>query len=211
MLFFLSLQVTYQLKILTTAVLSVIVLKAKLSSQQWIALIVLFFGVALIQLPTEHNPSPSEGKQNVVIGLIAVLIACFLSGFAGVYLEKILKGTNPSIWLRNVQLGFLGALFGLCTVFVSDWGTISEKGFFGGYDWVVWLVVCLQSFGGLIVAVAVKYADNILKGFATSLAIIVSCIVSVYIFNFRITYSFSVGTTLVLMATYMYSRYVLPK
>lgn len=186
-------------------------LKAKLSSQQWIALIVLFFGVALIQLPTEHTPSPSEVKQNFIIGLIAVLIACLLSGFAGVYLEKILKGTNPSIWLRNVQLGFLGALFGLCTVFVSDWETISEKGFFGGYDWVVWLVVCLQSFGGLIVAVAVKYADNILKGFATSLAIIVSCIVSVYIFDFRITYSFSVGTTLVLMATYMYSRYVLPK
>ncbi len=176
---------------------------------------ILFIGVALIQLPTDSAAtaaaSPSAVKQSVVVGLAAVLIACLLSGFAGVYLEKILKGTNPSIWLRNVQLGFLGALFGLCTVFISDWATISERGFFGGYDWCVWFVVCLQSFGGLIVAVAVKYADNILKGFATSLAIIVSCIVSVYVFDFHITFSFSIGTTLVLLATYMYSKYVMPK
>ena len=35
-----------------------------------------------------------------------------------------------------------------------------------------------QAFGGLMVAVAVKYADNILKVFATSISIIVSSIFS---------------------------------
>jgi len=37
-----------------------------------------------------------------------------------------------------------------------------------------------QAFGGLVVAAVVKYADNILKGFATSVSIIVSSLVSFY-------------------------------
>ena len=28
----------------------------------------------------------------------------FLTGFAGVYFEKILKGSKQSVWLRNVEL-----------------------------------------------------------------------------------------------------------
>ena len=42
----------------------------------------------------------------------------------------------------------------------------------------VWYLVALNGLGGLIVAVVVKYADNILKGFACSMAIIITCIVS---------------------------------
>lgn len=35
-----------------------------------------------------------------------MVIACCLSGFAGIYFEKILKGSAPvSLWMRNVQMG----------------------------------------------------------------------------------------------------------
>ena len=40
---------------------------------------------------------------------------------------------------------------------------ISEKGFFVGYDNFVWFTVAQNALGGLLVAVVVKYADNILK------------------------------------------------
>ena len=40
---------------------------------------------------------------------------------------------------------------------------------FGGRAWGT---VAIRSFGGLIIAVVTKYSDNIFKGFATSLAII---------------------------------------
>lgn len=204
------LQVSYQLKILTTALMSVLLLKMKLSRMQWLALFILFIGVVLIQLPSDSAVSVRSlsTSRSVSLGMTAIIICCMLSGFAGVYLEKILKGTNPSIWVRNVQLGFLGSIFGLCTVFLSDWRAISQDGFFYGYDWVVWVVVCLQSFGGLVVAVTVKYADNILKGFATSVAIVVSCVASVYFFFFKVTYAFSFGTSLVLLATVMYAKFV---
>ena len=42
-------QVTYQLKILTTALFSVLMLGKKLDSFKWISLVILMFGVSLVQ------------------------------------------------------------------------------------------------------------------------------------------------------------------
>jgi len=50
----------------------------------------------------------------------------------------------------------------------------------------------------------VKYADNILKGFATSLAIIISCVASIYIFDFNLTLQFSFGAGLVIASIFLY-------
>lgn len=36
-------------------------------------------------------------------------------------------------------------------------------GFLQGFDFVVWMVVLMQAVGGLLVAIVIKYADNILK------------------------------------------------
>jgi len=128
-----------------------------------------------------------------------------------VYFEKILKGTKQSVWLRNVQLGGIGAVVGYITMELSNGADVRAKGFFYGYDKWVWFVILLQSGGGLIVAVVVKYADNILKGFATSAAIIISCIGSVFFFHFSLSKEFLVGASLVILSTYLYSKYVPPK
>ncbi len=40
------------------------------------------------------------------------------------------------------------------------------------------VVVVFEAYGGLVIALVVKYADNILKGFAVSLSIILSSLVS---------------------------------
>lgn len=202
-------QVTYQLKILTTALFSVLMLGKPLSRLQWLALFILFCGVALVQVqPSNSSQSKIAVEQRPLLGLVAVLVQCCLSGFAGVYFEKILKGTNQSIWLRNVQLGIIGSVIGLITMEINDGPKVTEKGFFFGYDYVVWTVICLQSFGGLVVAVVVKYADNILKGFATSGAIIISCIAAIYFFDFHLSLQFFVGATLVIISVFMYSKYV---
>ena len=107
--------------------------------------------------------------------------------------------------MRNIQLSFLSLPFGLFTCFTYDWTALTTKGFFFGYDSFIWYLVVLQATGGLLVAMVVKYADNILKGFATSLAIILSCIVSIYLFDFHLTLQFSVGTLLVMASVFLYS------
>jgi len=221
-------QVTYQLKILTTAVLSVIMLRKQLSGLQWVSLVLLFIGVAAVnvQATTSHSPPSFVAKQAVegaaklvtapptvavvqrpIVGFIAVVTACCLSGFAGVYFEKILKSTPQSIFVRNIQLGVVGMVLGLGAVYITDRQKVAVHGFFFGYDMAVWSVIMLHAFGGIVIAVVVKYADNILKGFASSAAIIISCIVSMYIFDFVLTTLFVIGATLVIIATYMYSKF----
>ncbi|XP_017009283.2 UDP-N-acetylglucosamine transporter isoform X2 [Drosophila takahashii] len=211
-------QVTYQLKILTTAMFAVVILRRKLLNTQWGALLLLVMGIVLVQLAQTVGPSsgPAAGasataassggapEQNRMLGLWAALGACFLSGFAGIYFEKILKGAEISVWMRNVQLSLLSIPFGLLTCFVNDGSRIFDQGFFHGYDVFVWYLVLLQAGGGLIVAVVVKYADNILKGFATSLAIIISCVASIYIFDFNLTLQFSFGAGLVIASIFLY-------
>ena len=133
---------------------------------------------------------------------VTVHYFCYL----GVYFEKILKGSKASLWLRNVQLGVFGVIIGLTGMWFKDGTKVRESGFFTGYTEIVWLVILNQAFGGLLVAVVVKYADNILKGFATSLAIIVSCFVSVYFFSFQLNLQFVLGASLVILAVYIYGK-----
>lgn len=108
-----------------------------------------------------------------------------------------------------MQLSFLSLPFGLFTCLLSDWNVVTTKGLFFGYDGFVWYLVLLQAGGGLIVAMVVKYADNILKGFATSLAIIISCIASIYLFDFYLTFQFALGASLVILSIFLYG-YVPP-
>lgn len=145
-----------------------------------------------------------EQDQNRLLGFSAALGACFLSGFAGIYFEKMLKGADISVWMRNIQLSLLSLPFGLLTCFANDGAQIISSGFFYGYDGFIWYLIVLQAGGGLIVAVVVKYADNILKGFATSLAIIISCVASMYLFDFNLTLQFTFGAALVISSIFLY-------
>lgn len=70
---------------------------------------------------------------------------------------------------------------------------------------MTWVVVVNQAFGGLLVAIVIKYADNIIKGFATSIAIVVSTILSIFLFGFQLQPLFVFGSILVISAVYLYS------
>lgn len=164
-----------------------------------------------MQVQQEGNKEAAvadSSSQNYMVGLVAVVISCLSSGFAGVYFERILKGSSASVWMRNVQLGIFGTALGLLGLWWNDGPAVSEHGFLFGYTGMVWCVIFNQAFGGLLVAVVVKYADNILKGFATSFSIIVSTVMSIYLFSFHVDLLFSAGAGLVIGAVYMYS---LPK
>ncbi|KAK0269954.1 UDP-galactose transporter Gms1 [Friedmanniomyces endolithicus] len=220
-------QVTSQLEMLVTAVLSVTMLGRSLSMRKWVATIILMVGIAIVQVPTFSNPdtivlstkdlqggvefhSPRtiwdleslgnaaagqlskryatyEGIEvddaanappevNTRIGLVAVVLACSLSGVASAYSEKALKDAKPempsaSAWVRNVQMSFYSiwpALPALTHapentfigVFFTGGKHIAKTGFFAGYNSVVWLAIMFQALGGVVGALVVNNVDN---------------------------------------------------
>ncbi|KAK1924098.1 hypothetical protein DB88DRAFT_489076 [Papiliotrema laurentii] len=236
-------QVTYQMKILTTAFFSVILLRKRLSRAKWIALIMLAVGVGIVQIQstsTSAHVSSGPGahasqsgaslrseipEESVVIpvrvmhplrGFIAVTLACMTSGLAGVYFEYILKSSSgsappPDLWVRNTQLSLFSLIPALVPILFggSDdpslgWlaGVVNKFSHFNG--WALGTVLT-QTFGGLITAIVIRYSDNIMKGFATSLSIIISFLASVALFSYPITLAFIVGSSIVLGATYIYN------
>jgi UDP-sugar transporter A1/2/3 len=182
--------------------------------------LLLTLGVALVQLDkVEENASKSYQEQRRWVGVLAVLGACCTSGFGGVYFELVLKPRTlnqengdtpprppPSVWAKNVQLSTFALVIALVTAFLKDHTAILRDGFFQGYSPLVVLVITLEAGGGLVVAAVIKYADNILKSFATAVSIVTSTIVSMLVFGFLISKLFIGGSLLVFVAIWMYSK-----
>lgn len=250
-------QVTYQVKIIVTAVFSVAILGQRLSMRKWLALLLLMLGVIIVSIPHGSSGPLSEGahirvhvprdleayeamqeglgesavsshlakrsatyegieedemllnpRMNAAVGLIAVIGLCIASGLGGVYFEKVLKEApeKTSLWVRNVQLAiyslfpalFIGVMF-------LDGETVAKNGFFDGYNWVVFVTIGFQAFGGIVAAFCIFYADNISKNFATSISMVISSLASFFFFDFEATGNFLAGTSLVLFATWLYN------
>ena len=127
---------------------------------------------------------------NASVGLLAVIGLCITSGLGGVYFEKVVKDSPKptSLWIRNVQLAiysifpslFIGVMF-------IDGETVARDGFFAGYDQVVVATICLQTFGGIVAAFTIYYADNVSKNFAISISLVISSLVSFFFFDFEAT------------------------
>jgi drug/metabolite transporter (DMT)-like permease len=124
------------------------------------------------------------------LGIFAVLCVCLLSGLAGVYFEKVIKAApqSTSLWIRNVQLSLysLFPAFFIGVVFL-DGEFVAKHGFFAGYNWVVWTSILVQSFGGIVAAFCIFYADNISKNFAVSISMVLSSLASFFFFDFNAT------------------------
>lgn len=262
-------QVTYQMKILTTAFFSVLLLRKRLSLGKWLALLLLAVGVGIVQIQSGSAreavstggpagqavqtaiaaatkaaghaghalraeipdrmelPDILEGvpalageavqavahEMHRLTGFVAVSAACMTSGLAGVYFEMVLKGSQADLWIRNVQLSVFSLVPALLPVLWQSGGSGGSGGLFGllldpfrNFGLLAWGTVLTQVFGGLITALVIKYSDNILKGFATSLSIVISFLASVGLFAYPITPAFVLGSSIVLLATWMYNQ-----
>lgn len=111
----------------------------------------------------EEDLGLSKPKMIQSIGVTAVLCAALISGLSGIYFEKVLKEStsNASVWTRNVQLSFY-SLFPSLFVGVIFWdgAEIAQRGFFDGYNSVVWTAIVFQSTGGSMFSCNVHLRDK---------------------------------------------------
>ncbi|RCN31683.1 UDP-galactose/UDP-N-acetylglucosamine transporter srf-3 domain protein, partial [Ancylostoma caninum] len=114
--------------------------------------------------------------------------------FLGVYLEKVLKESKTSVWMQNVRLALVGLPVSIFSMWFYDWQNIQEDGFFRGWDALVVCLTVMNSVGGLLISIVIKYADNILKAYAQSIAIIGAAVGSWLLFDFVPGFFFTLGT-----------------
>jgi UDP-sugar transporter A1/2/3 len=215
-------QVTYQGKILVTAVFSVVLLRKKFKRSQWLAMAIMGGGIAIVQLSNSTESKQADmanaAEQQFVSGLIMLLLACCCSGFASVFTEMVFKqvkagnsGNPPkkkSVWLQNTHLAafslvpilgsiiFNGSAGDLSWIInKSDVDMSTRRTLFTGFTAKTWAMAINNAIGGLLVALVIKHADNILRGFSSSLATINASLLSVFFFGFSLSAMFGLGTT----------------
>ncbi|PAV85041.1 hypothetical protein WR25_04483 [Diploscapter pachys] len=198
-------QVTTQLKVVTTALFMMAFLGRHFSRTRWIAIFMLFAGVAAVQLNNVSNSS-SRPHENYFIGIAAVLSTCITAGFAGVYFEKMLKdgGTTP-FWIRNMQMYSCGVVSASIACLTEN-DRLFDKGFFHGYDMKVWAIIGFLSIGGIYISLVMKHLDNLHKSFASAVSIILVVLLSFMLFQgVAIGPFFVLGTTIVVTAVLLYN------
>jgi UDP-sugar transporter A1/2/3 len=119
--------------------------------------------------------------------------------------EESTEIAPPSLWMRNVQMGF----FSVC-IAVLQGSSLSAKDkakpFLHGFTFWVWMLVVLQAGGGLLVAAVIKYADNVLKGLATGVSVVLATVCSMFLFHTPLTLQFTMGALLILVSVYWFSN-----
>mmetsp|Transcript_97629 Transcript_97629/g.304509 ORF Transcript_97629/g.304509 Transcript_97629/m.304509 type:complete len:383 (+) Transcript_97629:127-1275(+) len=193
--------VTSQLKVISTAVFSMLILTKQLTHLHWSALGLLMLGLVIMEVGPEAE---DLGGGNYYLGLLSMVVACTSSGYAGVYLELLFKQLNANVWTANLQLQ-LFCLPIAALALLSDLPGLWDGGPFYGWNGITCVVVLLNALGGFVVSLTMKYADNILKTFAVSMSLVVNCIMSWLFMSVTLTRQAITGVTLVIAATFLYS------
>lgn len=152
---------------------------------------VLVFSIVMIQAGSRSKAvantieiKPSTGEAGVstadaLVGSLAMLCACVLSGLAGVLLERIYTDGATNLWVANVHLSVFSlppAVLAVAARLAHERnGTHLEA--FGQSGWP-WVAVALHSLGGVLTALVTKHAGNIAKNFSGAIAISITFLLS---------------------------------
>ena len=202
-------QVLVQLKLLWAALFSMLLLQKRFSLEGWASFIVLVAGVVLVKNGDARSGFAAgetvAGVGAAVVGAAASIGAAALSGFAGVLLEKTFNEATASLLEMNVCMALISLPLQAMAILEFDRAGIAKDGVFHGFHSDTWGVILIQAVGGLLTAIVIKFCGNILKGFATAMALLSTSLISIPMLGFSPSAVFWVGLFAVCSATMMYS------
>ena len=201
----------------------VLIMKKIFSITQWGALFISLIGVVCVQISSKQVIVDSQSQKdhgNYIFGLMIVFIMCWMSGFAGVFLEKVFKKSSCDIWLQNIRLSIITLPFAILTVAKDHQilekskvllkyiqrGQISD-GFFHGWTNLIWIIALSSAIGGVMVSAVMKYADNIQKSYCQSIALGGTALISVLTGDSKPTVLLFTGVGLVIVSVFLYSLF----
>ncbi|CAE6202485.1 unnamed protein product [Arabidopsis arenosa] len=197
------------LKIVTTGILFRLFLKRKLSKLQWMAIGLLAVGTTTSQVKGCGEATCDSLFTAPIQGYLLGILSAGLSALAGIYTEFLMKRNNDTLYWQNLQLYTFGSLFNVARLIADDFRHGFEKGpwwqrIFDGYSITTWMVVLNLGSTGLLVSWLMKYADNIVKVYSTSMAMLLTMVASIYLFSFKPTLQLFLGIVICIMSLHMY-------
>ena len=111
----------------------------------------------------------------------------------------------------QVQLALTSLIIGGTWALVTDWTPITTKGLWYGFDYKACIAAVNSAAGGLTVAAVLKYADAVLKGYATAISVLLTGVLSMVLFGTELSVEYALGMTNVLAAVFLYNAQDLEK
>ena len=104
-----------------------------------------------------------------------------------------------------MKLYSFGIFFNSVAIIVQDYDKVLNNGFFSGYSTLVCVMIVNHALSGIAVSLVMKYADNLVKVYSTSVAMLLTVIVSIPLFGFDLTLPFILGALVVSTAVYLHN------
>lgn len=169
--------VLYNLRILSSGVLSQLIFNRPLGQRKWGALFLLVVGCVIHQYSEKFT-------IDRLWPLFLIAVQCLLSSLSGVYNEYLFKkDSSLDTNLQNMWLYSLTILFNLLFLLFKEPKTLfSPTLFFAGYNnFYCFAAIALTAFGGYLTALILKYLSAIMKEYGSALVMLASTLGTVYI------------------------------
>jgi hypothetical protein len=195
------------LQIIVIALLMRSVMRRKFSVFQWEALFLLVAGITVNQLST----CDSNSKYADILSPAAILYtlgSITIPSLASVYNEFALKKhMETSVLLQNFFLYFYGAFFnvlGALLISVLGGAGGTGKGLFSGFNTVTFALIVNNALQGILSSFFFKFADTILKKYSSTIATILTGLLSAALFGHPLTLNFLIGVSVVFISMHLF-------
>ncbi|KAF9767864.1 hypothetical protein IL306_014907 [Fusarium sp. DS 682] len=194
-----TIQLTKSGVTLITALVMMATLNQQLSKIQWMAITMQLSGLVVTQY------QPGKGALYSFDTYALLLFQVFISASSGVYNQVLLKADDSSLHANNMILYASGTAVNLACHITIKCISPSEPSFFEGYGSIdAILVIASNVFIGLAITAVYKYADAIIKCFATAFATGILLFIAPLISNTTLSFLVVPGTLIIFVASWLY-------
>jgi len=117
----------------------------------------------------------------------------------------VVDSSQYGLAYTQVQLALMSLITIGVYACINDFKQIVEYGLFYNFTMSAFASVLSSALGGLIVAAVLKYADSVLKGYATAVSVILTGVLSMLLFGSTLTLIYYMGIINVVTAVLLYN------
>ncbi|KAK0081592.1 hypothetical protein PV325_011905 [Microctonus aethiopoides] len=199
-----------QFRVVVTGIIFQVVFKKRLSTKQWISLIILTLGCMMKHMSLDINNSLVASNFHLNINALFILIQTICSCLAGVYNEYLLKGqgANINIFLQNVFMYIDSSICNILVLLIQG----NPQNVFDNVVPTILLqpkviaIIINNAAIGIITSFFLKNLNSILKTFASALELVFTAILCWLLFNIPIYMNTVLAIAMVSYAVILYSQ-----